>query len=297
MTSSAAPSVTVGIPVFNGERYLAEALGSLQAQDYTDFEAIIADNASDDGTQEIARSFVDADPRFVYFRNDENIGGARNSNLLVEMARAPYFKWAYHDDLSTSDLLGGLHSLLEEAGPKTVVAYPRVALIDSDGRKVGEHNDADLDISDDAPHRRLAVVLKRVVGQVQFGLMRTEILRQSGGAPVDVGAEMVLPAALALRGKIALYPQQSLLIRVHEARHGGSRSREAAWVDPSLPPIAFPYARSTPLLFQAIRRAGLPSAEQRRCMRTVLTTWTRPGWRTLVGDLIRLPRDLHLIGR
>ena len=60
MTSSAAPSVTVGIPVFNGERYLAEALGSLQAQDYTDFEAIIADNASDDGTQEIARSFVDA---------------------------------------------------------------------------------------------------------------------------------------------------------------------------------------------------------------------------------------------
>jgi hypothetical protein len=297
MTTSAAPPVTIGVPVFNGERYLADALGSLQAQRYTDFEAIIADNASDDGTEEIARSFVNADPRFVYFRNDENIGGARNSNLLLEMARSPYFKWAYHDDLNAFDLLDGLLSLLEDAGPKTVVAYPRVVLIDSDGRKVGEHDDADLDISDEAPHRRLGVVLRRVVGQVQFGLMRTEILRQTGGAPVDVGAEMVLPAALALRGKIALYPQQSLLIRVHDTRHGGSRSTEAAWVDPSLPPIAFPYARSTPLLFQAIRQAGLPSAERRRCIRTVLAKWTRPGWRTLIGDLIRLPRDLHLVGR
>jgi hypothetical protein len=296
MNLSTAPApVTIGVPVYNGERFLAEALTSLQQQDFTDLEVIIADNASTDGTQEIARGFAQADSRFVYRRNTENIGGARNLNLLLDVARSPFFKWSYYDDVSAPRLVSGLFAALENAGEETVAAYPRVVLIDEDGVQIGQHDDATLNITSGAPHERLAVLLKRVVGQVQFGLMRTKVARDTGGIPMSIAGEMVMPAALALRGKLALLQEPAVAIRVHQSRHGGDRASEAAWIDPSRPRIAFPYSRSTPLLVKAVLRSSLSRADKLRCVRSVLWNWTRPGWKTIAGDLLRLPRDLQLM--
>jgi glycosyltransferase involved in cell wall biosynthesis len=292
---TAPPPVTIGVPVYNGERFLAAALTSLQEQDFTDFEVIVADNASTDGTEEIARSFTEADSRFVYRRNTENIGGARNSNLLLNLARSPFFKWSYHDDINAPRLLSGLFSTLDEAGPEAVAAYPRVILIDEDGVQVGQHDDATLNIMSSAPHERLAELLKRVVGQVQFGLMRTKVAREAGGIPISIAGEMVMPAALAVRGKLMLLHEPALAIRVHESRHGGDRASEAAWIDPSRPRAAFPYSRSTPLLVRAVLMSRLSASEKLRCVKSVLWHWTRPGWKTIAGDLIRLPRDLRLM--
>jgi hypothetical protein len=294
---SAAPPVTIGVPVYNGDRFLAAALASLQQQDFTDFEVIVSDNASTDGTQEIARSFATTDARFIYHRNAENVGGARNSNLLLGLTRSPFFKWSYYDDLTPPQLVGALFSMLKDAAPDVVAAYPRVILIDEKDLKIGEHDDADLSITSGAPHKRLAMILKRVVGQVQFGLMRTAIAKDAGGVPISIAGEMVIPAALALRGKIPLLPEPALAIRVHESRHGGDRASEASWVDPARPRIAFPYSRSTPLLIRTVLRSKLGAADKRRCIQTILWHWTRPGWKTIAGDLVRLPYDLRLIDK
>ena len=178
------------------------------------------------------------------------------------------------------------------AGHRRSWPSPGVRLIDEDGRQVGAHGDADLDLSSGLPHDRLRVLLGRVVGQVQFGLMRTDVARDAGGVAVSVSGEMVLPAAMALRGRLELVPEQLLSLRVHEDRHGGSRQGEATWVDPDRPHLAFPYSRTTPLLLREVLRAPLERPERARCVSTVLWHWTRPGWKTVAGDAVRLPRDM-----
>ena len=92
------PLVTVGLPVYNGERYLAEALEAALAQDLDDLEVVVCDNASEDSTREIALDYVARDRRVRYHRNERNLGLARNFNRVFELSRGKYFKWTAHDD-------------------------------------------------------------------------------------------------------------------------------------------------------------------------------------------------------
>lgn len=100
-----APTVTVGIPVYNGASTISCVIESLLAQTFYDFELIISDNASNDGTSKICRQFANADPRIRYVRQKENIGPAANFRFLVDTARAPFFLWAACDDIRSPDFL------------------------------------------------------------------------------------------------------------------------------------------------------------------------------------------------
>lgn len=97
--STAFPLVTIGMPVYNGAVHLAEALESVLGQTYTNLEVVICDNASDDGTPEIARHFAEADHRIRYLRNSTNIGLLPNFRRARDEARGKYFGWLDHDDL------------------------------------------------------------------------------------------------------------------------------------------------------------------------------------------------------
>lgn len=90
--------VSIGMPIYNGETLLRQALDSLLAQDYENFELIISDNASTDKTQEICLEYAERDERVHYYRNDENIGALRNFNRVFELSHGQYFMWAAHDD-------------------------------------------------------------------------------------------------------------------------------------------------------------------------------------------------------
>ena len=89
----ARPIVSIGLPVYNGENYLEETLLAIRDQTFTEFELIIADNASTDRTAEICRDHAAHDGRIRYVRNAENVGAAANHNLVLELTRAPLFKW------------------------------------------------------------------------------------------------------------------------------------------------------------------------------------------------------------
>src|SRR4051812_3389434 len=93
------PRLSIGLPVYNGERYVAQAVESLLGQTYSDFELIVCDNASTDGTEAILRKLAGSDSRVRYHRNDVNIGATPNFNRAFALARSPYFKWSAHDDL------------------------------------------------------------------------------------------------------------------------------------------------------------------------------------------------------
>ena len=85
------PKVSVGLPVFNGKRFVAEAIESILAQTFDDLELVISDNASTDGTEEICRAYAEKDERVRYVLNSENLGAAYNYNQTFHLSSGTYF--------------------------------------------------------------------------------------------------------------------------------------------------------------------------------------------------------------
>jgi glycosyltransferase involved in cell wall biosynthesis len=85
--AAGSPKVTIGLPIYNGEELLPQALESLLTQDFDDVEVVISDNASVDGTPELCAAYAARDPRIRYVRNERNLGSIPNFNKLVVLAR------------------------------------------------------------------------------------------------------------------------------------------------------------------------------------------------------------------
>jgi len=99
------PNVTIGMPVYNGEKFIKNALDSILSQTYTNFELIISDNASTDSTQDICLEYVKNDKRIQYYKQTKNIGIYHNFKFVLLKSNSKYFQWAATDDLWHSTFL------------------------------------------------------------------------------------------------------------------------------------------------------------------------------------------------
>ena len=232
------PSVSVGLPVYNGEKYLRDALDSILTQDFDDFELIISDNASTDNTSIICQSYVSRDKRIRYFRNATNIGAAPNHNRVFELATGTYFKWAAHDDVCKPHMLRRCVDILEHAPPSVALVYPRFELIDNNGDVIElEFGFLSIDARHERPHKRLSLVLSRVgMGTPMYGLMRAEVLRKTRLIDSFCRSDYVLLAELSMLGELWEVPETLLSRRLH-AGHSAvvnpTRRALTAWLDPS----------------------------------------------------------------
>lgn len=292
-TIASIPTLSIGLPVYNGERYLRTALDSLLAQDFHDFELIISDNASTDGTSAICREYADRDARIRHYRNEKNIGASGNYNRLVELARGEFFKWAAHDDVCLPGLLRRCMEAIQPAPVSVVLAYPRAILIDEAGRAIGPAPDR-ADADSEHPHRRLGRCLFYVqTGHPLWGVIRLQALRQTRLMGCLL-SDFVLLAELALRGRIREVPEVLFQLRIHRNNaakrlirprdlllwHDPSKTNESLWL-PEWVRLRREYLR-------AVRHAALPPGEALLCGATILGTpvwrgvlrWTGPvrGW-------------------
>lgn len=238
------PRVTVGVPVFNGERYLAETLASILSQDLEDIEVLVSDNGSTDRTCEIVEEFAARDPRVTLLRSDTNKGAAHNYNKLVSAASAPYFKWASADDLCDSRLLRLCADVLDRH-PSVVLAYPQTLLIDAEGRSVGEYDDR-LHIMGSDPADRLArFATRRRLCNACFGLIRRDALDRTRLIGPYVSSDIVFLAELLLHGSFYEVQERLFSRRKTDTSCGlGTLSRRQvqAWFSPGtrtgiLPPL------------------------------------------------------------
>ena len=228
------PRVSIGLPVFNGEKYLREALDSLVNQDLEDFELILSDNASTDSTEAICREFESKDRRIRYYRNETNIGASRNYNRVFELARGEFFKWASHDDICHPSLIRRCLERFQEAPESTVLVYSKTDIIDELGRFKQSSMDA-VDSASSWPHIRLARVIWFVsFANALWGLARSSALRRTRLMGVTE-ADLVLLAELALQGELVEIPEVLYFQRRHpECAIPSAVSEEAllAWHDP-----------------------------------------------------------------
>lgn len=127
-------SVSIGMPVFNAEKYLDEALASLVSQTFSDLQIIISDNASTDATPDIISTWAARDARIICRRQNENIGAMPNFEWVLQQADSPWFMFAAHDDLWSPNYVEELHRAAISK-PAIKLAAPLIVQMDTDGNE------------------------------------------------------------------------------------------------------------------------------------------------------------------
>ncbi|HVS76704.1 MAG TPA: glycosyltransferase family 2 protein [Steroidobacteraceae bacterium] len=278
------PPVSVGVPVFNGENFLEDAIRSALSQTLDDLELVLCDNASTDRTAEICSDYAARDPRVRYFRNPRNLGAAANYNLAFSHARGRYFKWLAHDDRMLPSFLAKTYRVLEER-KDAVLCNTVVAYIDSEGAQIGLY-DSRLSGADSlSPAERFAWMVLRSHSCVDFfGLIRRDALRDSLLHGTFHGADRALLAQLALRGRMIQLPAPLLNMREHPNRYTRVQRRSAdraAWHDSARAHQAsFPAWRLYGEYLKMVRRERLTPEERSRCY-AVLASWWLHNWNAL----------------
>lgn len=228
--------MSIGLPVYNGERYLQSTIGSILAQSFADFELIVSDNASTDRTGEICLDYARRDARVRYIRNERNLGAGPNYDNCFHQARGTYFKWAAHDDCLAPDYLSKAVAALE-AAPDAVLCTVGIREIGPDDEVLRTYSNSFPGVSSRDPAERFgAVIHARHQCEDFFGLYRRAALVGSGLHDNYSGSDRVLLAEMALRGRWVSVPEPLFLHREHEGRYTRAillqdRRQAALWQD------------------------------------------------------------------
>lgn len=229
------PLVSIGVPIYNGERFLPQTLDSILGQTFTDFEVIISDNASVDGSHAIAESYARRDDRIRVVRSEVNQGAAWNYKQVLDLARGRYFRWAPADDLFAPESLACCVQVLDQH-PEAVLCYPKTMLIDAQGHALRPYED-NLDLRQVSPVERYRATVKQIgLTNVIYGLMRTSVLRQTRLIGNFPGADVVFVAELALFGQFHEIDQRLFFRRMHPGASSSIQSLEGiqAFMDPKI---------------------------------------------------------------
>lgn len=213
MTDS--PIVTIGLPVYNSERYVEQSLKSLLAQTHRDFVLIISDNASTDGTAGICKRYAAADPRVRYHRNETNIGNPRNFNRIVELTSTQYLKWSTADDYWAPTFLERAIEIMER-NPDVALCYPQAVLVDADGANPQPYDDVLNLVQEDPAERFLALIRTIKLAHQHLGVIRMSHLRRTRLLGTFVASDINLLAEISLYGKFVELPERLFFRRLHK---------------------------------------------------------------------------------
>lgn len=230
------PVISIGMPVFNGAAHLAQALESLLAQSFTDFEIILSDNCSTDDTPGIIAEYAARDARIRAVRQPENIGGLPNFRFVLWAARGEFFMWAAYDDWHDPDYLAALHgALVVDAALQ--MAAPRIVRTRMDGNVAG--------ITQMPPMRhlsrlrRIIAMLSLSAGGMFYGLYRTDAIiaaydRAERNFPHVWAADHLTMLPFFINDRAVGVPQTSFYNRETGLSEGRYRPQTAAQLWPFL---------------------------------------------------------------
>ena len=288
------PRVSIGLPVYNGERFLKEAIESILSQTFQDFELIISDNASTDRTREICAAFVARDRRVRYFRNEVNLGAGKNYNRVFELSSGMYFKWAGHDDICVPDFLLKCINVLDR-DPSIVLCYPKMIDIDEEGKSLGTRNISHIPRAERGsypkPHQRFRRLIRTdYTCEEIFGVVRSDVLRKTKLILNYTDSDRTLLAELSLYGRFFEVPEVLFYHRMHKSMstkvYGGWQER-TAWFDPGKQGRAvFPLWRQFFEYIKCIFRVPLRRTERALCF-FPMGIWLRDQWIDMLRELTK----------
>jgi glycosyltransferase involved in cell wall biosynthesis len=292
-TASRAPRVSVGMPMYNAGNHLAPSIESVLQQTFRDLELIICDNASTDGSLQIALDYAAKDPRVRVLRGSRNIGANPNYRKAALAAAGEYFKWSSSNDLIEPTFVERCVQVLDD-NPDVVLCHGQTQIFTDDPRNSSDYRDDFPLEMDDAVDRFIRLCEGLRLNNMMNGLIRRAALLQTSVMPDYMSSDTVVLAELALRGKFHVAAGARFLRRLDEssatalqaphrvlAHHypdGGMGAQFQTW-------------RLVRGYFSAVRRAPLPPAGRRRAYTYVARRayWNIPG---LMSDLVKPVRRL-----
>jgi glycosyltransferase involved in cell wall biosynthesis len=283
------------MPVFNGEPYLSDTIESILAQSLRQFELIISDNGSTDDTEQICRQYASKDSRMRYFRQPVNRGAAWNYNHVFELARAPYFKWAAHDDPIEPPFLIECVSELDR-DPSAVAIFTAVKRIDEEGRVISIKPPA-MRTDNASAVDRFEATLVSVPFEAVFGVIRSDVLRQTALIGNYANSDEVLLRELALHGRLVQLPAPLFHSRDHRGNSVQSHpspTQRAAWFDPrNANRAVFPICWEAVEYLRCVGRSPVGTADKLSCYVHV-ARWVKWNAGRIVKDVRRGLRQARL---
>lgn len=232
------PLLSIGMPLYNAENYLEEALDSILKQSFKDYELIISDNGSTDATQKICMRYARKDKRIRYIRHEKNMGAAWNFNYTVSLASGKYFKWAAHDDTYAKDFLKKCIHILENDS-SIILVYSKAKIIDGEGNVTELYSDK-LNLLSHKVSLRYRLYHQAFTGHFWcnsvFGVMRLNTLKKTSMIGNYISSDVILLGELSLRGKIVEIPEYLFYQRIHPENSTQANKNivdRMSWFDPS----------------------------------------------------------------
>ena len=282
-----APVVTVGMPVYNGARYLEAAIRSFQRQTHGDFVLVISDNCSTDETPTICTRLAEEDPRIHYVRQGTNLGAARNFEYLIRSADSPYFTWAAHDDTRPPEFLEEALRLLQ-TDPDAIGCAIGVNLVDESGRFL-RYAKPPFGLSSKSPAIRARAVREQGYLAI-YGLLRLAKMQFDLSVPDILGSDTIFVHRLAMQGRfvVCARPLLVLLDRPIATRQAGSEGHlyqvDARWRD------------THRLMLRDTEDAPIPRLQKIRVSTGILTVDFRD-WRRVMFNAVKVQREGALVRR
>lgn len=299
---SQTPMLAIGMPVYNGERFLPKALDSLLCQTFSDFQILLSDNASTDSTEEIGRQYAARDRRVRYSRNQRNMGAGWNFLHVYELATGKYYKQAAHDDFCEPTFLETCIRVLEQ-DYETVVAHTKTRIVDPDGALVEDY-ECPLRTDDADPVVRFAdlVLINHRCFPI-FGVHRRSALNRLPPMGSFPHADGVLLAQLGLIGRFYESPERLFINTRHTGQSSWTLSSRSSvrkfrltdkvgrlpsmeWWSPNRKKeITFPECHIFGEYCRSIARSPLTPAQKARAY-SVMVHWAARYHRKLMGDVV-----------
>lgn len=245
--ASGVPTVSVGIPVYNGERYLPVAVDSVLAQTYGDLELIICDNGSTDRTEAICRDYAQRDARVRYHRNTSNIGASGNFRRVFELSRGRYFRWLCSDDFMGARSLERCLAMLEAHADAAVVCT-RAQFVDETGSQFKPYDAVQaLPQTDPAERFRAAFDCDPWCNSA-YGLIRRETLAKTALHRPFPASDKALIIELAIHGRFLEVDEPLFFRRIHPGAYSFAVSdeRDRSFYVPTSSARSSPMARAWP---------------------------------------------------
>ena len=300
------PRVSVGLPVRNGENFIAETLTCFLEQTFTDLEVVISDNASTDRTAEICAEFAARDPRVRYIRQPADIGAAENYNAVFEEARGELFTWTAHDDLRSPEWVARAVAALD-ASPESPVAIGEAWWMEADGTPRRPFT-PEPDLTSPDPARRLRAAVKTNPVRIIFGLFRASALHRVPRHEPYNGSDYGITGTIVLLGPVATADGARYFYRSHPeaytsqlaSRRWNARADMVQWIAPQrVGRLNLPSWRRTSAYVRYSLKAPLPLRQRLRLLGALARTYLldHRGYmaKLLVKDVLTAGRDV--VGR